>query len=243
MCKILLSRHQLDPTFMGRIIWTDECYFKMNGTVNTNNLFWWGPINPHVFVEHSLNGSGVMTFLGITRFGPIGPFFFDELQSNQIITRKSKTISKKTSSSVSGASYKEMFHKLIYPTLEDLFPSDELSEMFYQMDGARGHNSVKEQLEQKFPGRWIANHAISPPISWSPRSPDLSPLDFSFWGVIRDKIYSRAPNTIAQLKQFITEEIHSLPLDYYTKICTSAVLSRLQECKENGGQLIEPFIS
>ena len=111
------------------------------------------------------------------------------------------------------------------------------------MDGARGHNSAKSFLNVHFSGRWIANHAIEPPIQWRPNSPDLTPLDFSLWGVLRDKVYSNAPTTLEALKQTISNELVKLPIEYFDKICTSAVVSRLEDCRRNSGQLIEPFSS
>ncbi|GBM81581.1 hypothetical protein AVEN_82167-1 [Araneus ventricosus] len=30
----------------------------------------------------------------------------------------------------------------------------------------------------------------SGPIAWPPRSPDVTPLDFCFWGYVKDKVYS-----------------------------------------------------
>ena len=39
--------------------------------------------------------------------------------------------------------------------------------------------TVRESLNNSFPQRWIGRDG---PIAWPPRSPDLTPLDFFFWG-------------------------------------------------------------
>ena len=67
--------------------------------------------------------------------------------------------------------------------------------------------------------------------------------DFSFWGCLRDRVYKRRPTTLQQLKEIITDETSKFPLEYYESICLNAVAYRLEECRKNSGQLIEPFIS
>ena len=57
----------------------------------TSDMRYWAPENPHYIVEKSLNASGLMVFIGITTYGPIGPFFFDELESNIVPGKKIKT--------------------------------------------------------------------------------------------------------------------------------------------------------
>ncbi|GFY09958.1 transposable element Tcb1 transposase [Trichonephila clavipes] len=41
------------------------------------------------------------------------------------------------------------------------------------------------------------------PIAWPPRSPDLTPLDFFFWGYIKDTAYGTQVNSLEELKQNI----------------------------------------
>ncbi|KAL2731784.1 transposable element tc3 transposase [Vespula squamosa] len=49
--------------------------------------------------------------------------------------------------------------------------------MWYQHDGCPAHYSliVRRELDEKFRNRWIGRGG---PISWSARSPDITPLDF-----------------------------------------------------------------
>ena len=67
-------------------------------------------------------------------------------------------------------------------------------------------------------------------------------IDFSFWGYLRDKVYSHQPTSLVHLKVVIKEEVQKLPLQYYENICLQAVPHRLEECRKNNGQLIEPFL-
>ena len=47
-------------------------------------------------------------------------------------------------------------------------------------------NSVRNLLNEKLPGKRIGRRG---PIEWPAQSPDLTLLDFFFWGVIKDKVY------------------------------------------------------
>ena len=45
---------------------------------------------------------------------------------------------------------------------------------------------VCDFLDIGFSGRWIGRGG---PITWPPRSPELTPLDFFFWGFLNDQVY------------------------------------------------------
>ncbi|EFN85682.1 hypothetical protein EAI_02991, partial [Harpegnathos saltator] len=38
------------------------------------------------------------------------------------------------------------------------------------------------------------------PIEWPPRSPDMNPLDFFFWGYLKDCIYKTKPRNLDNLR-------------------------------------------
>ena len=168
MCLAFREAQRNDPTFLSRIVWTDECYMKLNGVMNTSNICWWASENPHIIAEKSQNSCAVMVFVGFTRYGPIGPWFFDDLQFNNSRHTKNKN-------SVSGESFKELLETKIIPELRAIFPEDIFNELLFQLDGARGHTAakVKSCLNAIFPDRWIGNGG---PMHWAPRSPDLTPL-------------------------------------------------------------------
>ncbi len=45
-------------------------------------------------------------------------------------------------------------------------------------------------------------------MKWPPRSPDLSPLDYWLWPLLKDRIYHQGkPGSIDQLKVRIEEEV------------------------------------
>ena len=80
-------------------------------------------------------------------------------------------------------------------------------------------------------------------IDWPPRSPDLTPLDFFLWGVLKDKVFKRKPKTIIELKTVICEEIKTINDDkeLLTCVCNS-IKDRLEACIKYEGQQIENFL-
>jgi hypothetical protein len=79
-----------------------------------------------------------------------------------------------------------------------------LRRIIFQQDGAPPHYSrdVRDYLNLQFPNRWIGRNG---PISWPPRSPDLTPMDFYVWGYMKDLVYSVPINTVDQLRDRIME--------------------------------------
>ncbi|KAG8317438.1 hypothetical protein J6590_026588 [Homalodisca vitripennis] len=46
-----------------------------------------------------------------------------------------------------------------------------------------------------------------------PRSPDITPMDFFLWEVVKDSVYSRKPHTIDELKDYIHDAFYDLDND------------------------------
>lgn len=47
-------------------------------------------------------------------------------------------------------------------------------------------------------------------VEWPPRSPDLTPCDFSLWGIIKDRVYAAKPRDMNPLKLLIEQEFTSI---------------------------------
>ncbi len=67
--------------------------------------------------------------------------------------------------------------------------------------------SVRSWLKDKFDNRWIGRGGS---ISWAPRSPDMTPLDFFLWGYIKNNVYKNNIKDLDDLKIKITQEIRSV---------------------------------
>ena len=244
-CHFFLEKMQADPTFVTNIIWSDECYMKLDGKIVSNNVVHWGPVNPHYTYQKSTNRTGVMVFAAISICGIVGIGFFDEMKANA---------NRKKRNSVNKESYKEMLKEILLPGIAQTYPETEINSLFFMQDGAPSH-CVPAFLNLHFENRWIGNAKHEAPIHWPSRSPDITPmgkftnkltsyyflpfLDFSFWGLLRQKVYLRSPTSISDLKQFIKEEADGLPDTYFWKTCNSHVLKRWIECKKSSGRTIE----
>ena len=82
-------------------------------------------------------------------------------------------------------------------------------EQWFHHDGATPHtaNITMEWLDRCFAGRQIIRRRIP---EWSPHSPDLNPADlnppdFYLWGLLKDHVHQKNPQTIAELKVAITQ--------------------------------------
>ena len=73
----------------------------------------------------------------------------------------------------------------------------------------------------------------------SPRSPNLNPLDFWFWGALKARVFhTDPPETLDELKARITDECRRFTVEEL-QTATSSLLTRLQVVVENGGGHIE----
>ena len=111
------------------------------------------------------------------------------------------------------------------------------STVIFQQDGAPAHSSsqVRDTLDVALPGRWIGRGG---PISWPPRSPDLTPLDFFLWGYLKSKVYAKPLASVCDLKRRITEEIMSISQDILDHVWKKFE-RRLEVVLQNGGAHVE----
>jgi hypothetical protein len=76
-------------------------------------------------------------------------------------------------------------------------------------------------------------------MAWPPRSPDLNPLDFFFWGFVNQQVYnSRIFHSTSELKQAIIQEIDNIPPEMIQK-AISSIPKRLQCVIDSNGQIIK----
>lgn len=100
--------------------------------------------------------------------------------------------------------------------------------MWLQHDGAPAHFAldVRRYLNQEFEGRWIGRGG---PISWPPRSPDLTKLDFFLWGHIKNIVYQTPPTIADDMRQRIIHAFDTVSIEMLQDVNRS-FLSRLQMC-------------
>lgn len=207
-----LSRHQRS---LYRILWTDEAQFTRDGVNNSRNSHVWSLENPHAIRQsHSQHKFSINVWAGIINNKLIGPHFFAErLDGNQYLN----------------------FLQNILPGLMQNENAN-VRGLFFQHDGAPPHFArvVSEFLNITFPNRWIGRGG---PHLWPARSPDFNPLDFFFWGNMKNLVYSEEINTREQLLQRIInafQEIKNNP-DAIRKAVSNLNIRRRRCEQANGG--------
>ena len=76
--------------------------------------------------------------------------------------------------------------------------------------------------------------------AWPPRSPDLTPMDYWFWGMLKARIYhSFKPQNLDDLKQRIQDEIDKISMDELSR-AVGNIRHRIDLVREvNGGTLLD----
>ena len=76
----------------------------------------------------------------------------------------------------------------------------------FMQDGSPTHwsTNVSKWLNENLPGRWIGRGGQQDcNISWTPRSPDITPLNYFLWGYIKSKVYVKNYENISDVKAAI----------------------------------------
>jgi len=69
---------------------------------------------------------------------------------------------------------------------------------------------------------------------WPPRSPNLTPIDFFLWGLLKGKVYKNTPRAIEQLKDALRQEIQAVNFDTLGKVFQN-LEKRIQVCLDVKG--------
>ena len=189
MCEWFLHQLNEDQNFLKSVMFTDEANFYVNGLVSKHHLRYWSNENPHFSIASNLQGGPkVMVWLGVFNCTLVGPFFFQN--------------------TVTGESYLQMLGDQVLPHLDAIGERP----TWFQQDGAPPHfaHQVRHWLDENFANSWIGRGG---PVEWSPRSPDLNPLDFCLWGYLKRIVYREPIRNLAHLQARILESCQNLPQD------------------------------
>jgi len=78
----------IDFTLLGRLMFSDEAHFLLNGHVNHQNFRYWDDHNPHRYEEDALHPERVTVWAAIGKDGVIGPVF-DSVGPKRTVTWES----------------------------------------------------------------------------------------------------------------------------------------------------------
>ena len=66
--EICLEKFNYDPGLIDYILWSDECKFNRNGTVNRHNCTYWSTGNPHAKFSMPNTKQGMMVWCSVVWF-------------------------------------------------------------------------------------------------------------------------------------------------------------------------------
>ena len=193
--------------FPNLVIFSDEKIFTLKQVPNRQNERHWAPVDPCVEEECRYQGGESIMCWACLVDGKVLLHWFDPGQSvNQHV-------------------YLDMLKTKVWP-----FVSHHATRKGYwfQQDGAKAHTavSVRSWLTQKFHER-VISHLMD--RMWPPRSPDLSPLDYWFWGACLQELRRSPPRTIDELKATVEAYAASLTSEEISK-AVHDILPRAEAC-------------
>jgi hypothetical protein len=106
--------------------------------------------------------------------------------------------------------------------------------VWFQQDEAPAHFVI---MSRNFLN-WIGRRGQ---MEWPPRSPDLTPLDYFYWGYLKSKVYETKPATINELRARILDVSNSIGQEMLENVLQSIYI-RLAYCQAVNGQQFEHLI-
>jgi len=181
----------LSPRTRSVIWWSDECWFRLEGDIITQNCRVWSRSQPNETVNRPRKTKPVKIWAAINGIGEI--------------------VCREVSDKMNAEDYKKM--------LEGVFPSMKLRRRMFQQDGASIHSAkkVRQFLNKRCPAGWIGKGSETK--EWPPYSPDIAPCDYGLWPYLLPRVRRRGASTREELKQFVKEEIESMPETVIKNIC------------------------
>ncbi|KAJ4433896.1 hypothetical protein ANN_16209 [Periplaneta americana] len=102
--------------------------------------------------------------------------------------------------------------------------------IWFQHDGVPPHfdRRARNHLNATFPYRWIGRGG---PVTWPPRSPDLTPLDFFLCGDMKRLVYETPIDTAEDLVARVVEAAHVIRDNVgLFERCRHSIVRRYQLC-------------
>lgn len=204
-----------------RILFTDECTFFVDGFLNNQNYRMWATHNPRATWDRYCQvREKVNVWCGILGTHILGPFFFD--------------------GNLNGKSYLQFLQNVVMPALYAL----ELNyNVMFMHDGCPAHSTVPvtQYLNNVFRDNWIGRFG---PQKWPARSPDLNPLDFFYWGFMKNTVFNNQEEPVTNLEELrnkILTVSATITVDMLRNV-NNSFYNRLGFCLAVNGGHFEPLL-
>jgi len=207
---------------------SDESTFNLNGVVNRHNSYYWAEENPKYQIEQQQKSIGLSVWAAMSSQGIIGPYFFHSAPPNGSYPHFAPC-------TVNGNNYLDLLQNYFFPKFSDL---PDIEDHIFMQDGAPPHYlyPVRAWLNQNLADQWVGRGTSLDrcKVIWPPRSPDLTPCDFSLWAFVKHRTYSRNPTNLFELQTYIIDAFKEITPKMCQNACRS-VYGRLKTCIDFGG--------
>lgn len=125
--------------------------------------------------------------------------------------------------------FQDIMRNKLVPQAQQVFAAagvSSSSDIMWLMDNAPAHTAKASKA-------FLSSNGINTCKSWPPNSPDLNPIE-NVWAVMKQQVYSRHYNTLAELKAAVEKAWQGLPLSYL-KTLMASFSSRKAKCLLAGG--------
>jgi len=174
----VMEQLEKDPEFLYKIIFTDEAAVSIHDEFTKTNRRYYGRAPPNFGQDQPHRTPKLQIFVALNII--YGVLYYDFFITNEI---KSSTEKGEHSVirpvTITGDNYETLLRNFKIATQKI-----DLNELWFQQDGASPHTygPVKKLLKEMFGERIIGRGFEN---SWPSKSPDLSVLDYFFWGRLR----------------------------------------------------------
>ncbi|GFW16819.1 uncharacterized protein TNCV_2759471 [Trichonephila clavipes] len=224
LLTVVFAATNCKSLFAASVLFTDEASFSREDIFNTHNSHSWAVVNPHVTRTRAAQDRFlVKVWAGILGDHLIGPYILPDR--------------------LTGPHYL-IFLEQVLPELLDSahVTAATRTSLWFQQDGAPAHFSisVRNHLDATCGERWIGRGG---PVHWPPRSPDLSCLDYFFWGQMKSLVYETPVNSAEELVARISAaagEIRNTP-EMLSNVRRS-MKRRCEACITCGGRQFEHLL-
>ena len=124
--------------------------------------------------------------------------------------------------------------------LEEI-PLETRQRTWFQHDGAPPHfgRLVRAHLQDTYQHTWIGRGG---PVSWPPRSPDLTPLDFYLWGHVKTLVYATECPDANTLRSRIVSAFEEIKEMHVMPDVHRSVARRIAICIQMGGGHVQHLL-
>ena len=190
---------QFQECWFERVIWTDEKMFVLIQEPHRQNDRTWAPVSPEKVAQcKKAGGEKWMAWTGIVDGRCLPVVWFQ--------------------GSVNGEVYLDLLQNTMWPSVRGQATK---KQYWFMQDGAPCHvfSPCLNFLKSKFGNRILSRNLEHP---WPANSPDLTPMDFSFWNQASNYLRKVKPGSLCEIKQAVEDFATNLDEEAIRKMCRNA---------------------